>query len=429
MNSSDGSIVGFVQEPNGRGTFGIMYSCLITWFICLWTIFHINIPAVRQPRWIHLIRKLGFMLFGAVSPEWIAAISYTNWRDARQFVKDARRLHSNFYLPMPYGVSLEDVGVNASLEGSQQISAVVQKFRSLPINNWTLVHGFYCVMGGFVITIPDEKGSNKNGDVTFPLNTKQLLWLIQNRYIDPTSVPVEDIEDKSKTNDLAKYIAILQTLWFSFQFIGRIAQSLPITTLEVSTVGYVTCMLPCMFFWWSKPYDVSVPTVLDIPHCWSPTVRKKLQELSQTRGYSFWRTRNLVEYPRVLNFVIMDDHWIGERRNDKYPNWIAAISTGLVFGGIHCAAWNFQFPTEVEKWLWRASSLVLIYVPLFGIWGYWWRKGRPDRAKSHAFWLSFFNVFYAIVRTYLMVEYFIAFRAMQAGTYDTINWLLYLPNF
>ena len=31
----------------------------------------------------------------------------------------------------------------------------------------------------------------------------------------------------------------------------------------------------------------------------------------------------------------------------------------VVFGGIHCAAWNFSFPSKVARWAWRASSLIL----------------------------------------------------------------------
>ena len=79
-----------------------------------------------------------------------------------------------------------------------------------------------------------------------------------------------------------------------------------------------------------------------------------------------------MEYPRVLTFVITDDHWTLEKENDKYPSWTVAISTGLVFGGIHRAAWNFHFSTEVQRWQWRTSVFVHIYVPLLGIYSCWW---------------------------------------------------------
>ena len=32
--------------------------------------------------------------------------------------------------------------------------------------------------------------------------------------------------------------------------------------------------------------------------------------------------------------------------------WLA----NFCYGGIHAAAWNDHFPSEVEKWLWRSSA-------------------------------------------------------------------------
>jgi hypothetical protein len=47
----------------------------------------------------------------------------------------------------------------------------------------------------------------------------------------------------------------------------------------------------------------------------------------------------------------------------------------LGFGSIFCAAWNFQFPTTVERILWRASSIYMVIYTvvgegLFGLWFY-----------------------------------------------------------
>ncbi|KAJ7923443.1 hypothetical protein B0H13DRAFT_2316392 [Mycena leptocephala] len=37
---------------------------------------------------------------------------------------------------------------------------------------------------------------------------------------------------------------------------------------------------------------------------------------------------------------------------------------GTVFGAIHCAAWNTDFPTAVEMWIWRACSLLIVAIPI-----------------------------------------------------------------
>ena len=33
--------------------------------------------------------------------------------------------------------------------------------------------------------------------------------------------------------------------------------------------------------------------------------------------------------------------------------------TGLIYGGLHCAAWNAPFPTNIEVILWRVSSVMI----------------------------------------------------------------------
>jgi hypothetical protein len=39
-----------------------------------------------------------------------------------------------------------------------------------------------------------------------------------------------------------------------------------------------------------------------------------------------------------------------------------AISTA-VFGGLHCLAWNFEFPTETEPMIWLAVSVASATIP------------------------------------------------------------------
>ena len=36
------------ESPNGRGTMDIIWSCLFTVFICVWTAVHLNVPAPTE---------------------------------------------------------------------------------------------------------------------------------------------------------------------------------------------------------------------------------------------------------------------------------------------------------------------------------------------------------------------------------------------
>lgn len=55
-------------------------------------------------------------------------------------------------------------------------------------------------------------------------------------------LPDEDkqqIDDKSKANDLAKAAVLVQASWMLLQVIGRLGFHLPVTLLEVNTVAHV----------------------------------------------------------------------------------------------------------------------------------------------------------------------------------------------
>src|SRR4051812_1289419 len=100
----------------------------------------------------------------------------------------------------------------------------------------------------------------------YPLDAKQILCLVSKGYINykDVGIPKELIEDKNKGDTLIRIIIVLQILWFSLNAIGRAAQNLAITTLELTTLGFIICTLGTYFFWFHKPLDVRSHMVL---HC------------------------------------------------------------------------------------------------------------------------------------------------------------------
>ncbi len=83
VRASDDEIVhGWVPEPNGRGTWSILWSCLATIFICTWSALHLDVPK-RHGRWYLLFRKLQWMLLAVIAPELILGISANNFFGAR----------------------------------------------------------------------------------------------------------------------------------------------------------------------------------------------------------------------------------------------------------------------------------------------------------------------------------------------------------
>ncbi|KFY95219.1 hypothetical protein V500_02896 [Pseudogymnoascus sp. VKM F-4518 (FW-2643)] len=326
--------VAFVPDGSDRGTISLIWSCLSTWFICLWVIFHINIPAPEDSNLKRIFRQIGFMAFGALAPEYIAAMAYTQRQEAKKLHAQSQNL-----IEIIGSTTNSPVPQRADTDAENQArQTTAETFSRKQVKNWTMKHSWYCVMGGFTITPPEAtKPSVVNGE--------QLLWLLERGHIEMPSITVDDIKDKSKSDSLLKIMAILQVLWFVVQTIARAAQSLPITTLEITTISYIVCMIPVELLWWSKPYNVSCATPLMIKS-WPPGTREKLQELSLIEGFSFYRRRDLVDYPRRINFFHMDERWITS--SNDIPNWAVTIGVAVLFGGTHILGWDFHFPTHLE---------------------------------------------------------------------------------
>ena len=74
----------------------------------------------------------------------------------------------------------------------------------------------------------------------------------------------EEIQDKSKSDGLAKLVVLVQTAWFTGQCLARAIQKLAITELEVVALAYTALNGVMYFFWWHKPLDVQFPVVIDV---------------------------------------------------------------------------------------------------------------------------------------------------------------------
>ena len=109
---------------------------------------------------------------------------------------------------------------------------------------WTLKHGHFLIMGGFHVVEP-------SGRVTI-LTLEMLRKLLE----DPTfeiQTTEEEIADKSKGDALSKIIFIMQSTWFILNCLGRLAQGLDLTHLELTTVALASLNGITFVLWWHKP--------------------------------------------------------------------------------------------------------------------------------------------------------------------------------
>ena len=75
-------------------------------------------------------------------------------------------------------------------------------------------------------------------------------------------MPLESILDKSKADNIAKTLTCIQAFWIIIQSIARVASGLPLTFLEINTLGHVKCAQFMFLFWWDKPLEILYPTLL-----------------------------------------------------------------------------------------------------------------------------------------------------------------------
>ena len=221
---SNGSFVGYVPDPNGRGTPTLILSCLLTLVLCVWSALHLNVPQKGEKVLTALLLYVRWITTGVFAPELVAFTAWRQWCSARLLSKKIACLVSE---------SQTEKGYNHSWKVAA--SSVQRQHK------WTLTHSFYASTGGFAFEIDDADSSNdflpKDCSRRLTLTARGAAILADRGPLP--DIPEADILDKSKTNSLAKSMVIVQALWMLLQVLGRLIAGLPVTLLEVNTVAHV----------------------------------------------------------------------------------------------------------------------------------------------------------------------------------------------
>lgn len=429
-DTSTGRRDGWVSQPNGRGTFDILWSCLFTIFLCTWVSLHLNVPSMHETYRHQFSRKLRWMLQAIIAPEFVLVLAAGQKVEANRSVQDFKTLE----LPSGY-------------------------------EKWTVRHGFYANMGGFVLQPPDS--------AAFPINSKQLHWLIKRRYVDYPTMTAKEVWDKSKADGFQKSLTCLQTGWFIIQILGRVIQHLPITTLEITTLSFVLCTLVMFFQWANKPLDVESPTILES----NKSIAQILLDAGDAANQPYRQT--------PLDFIDnQSPSWLTEVQphlrfrtgpktrplprftNDRFPvigagpDAVFLFFFTMAYCGLHFVAWNFEFPTPLERKLWRSASITIGACAFIfwvcetyqdghrlGRWERWYAKlfhndknGRINTMEKERRNRRFIPVWevivmtpvtlvYTVARTYIVIEVFLSQRSLPIGAFDTVQWSEFVPHF
>jgi hypothetical protein len=256
----------------------------------------------------------------------------------------------------------------------------VKAFRSLRYEKWTMTHAFLADMGGFVLHAEDGM---------FPLNSEQVLYLVEKRHVDVSDVVVEKrvIEDKNKGDKMARFLTVCQILWFSINSVARLIQHLAITTLELTTLGFIICTLGTYFFWAHKPMDILTPITLTlVPNL---TMADILEREGSGAPANKRAPLDFVPRKEWTSWMLYWTYWMNILRKlgiDFHPanrpivkiadDYTPALSPwGLLvlflfhtsYAAVHIAGWNFHFPTQTEATAWHAATIIVM-AAICGCW-------------------------------------------------------------
>ena len=243
--------VSFVKDPDGRGTISLVMSCLLTLLLCVWQALHLNVPKRGDTAWGKFVTNLVWITIGIYAPELVVFTAWRQWSSSKLLSKvveeEAKREMESIASKDgedsqsgQLGVKRKSKEENVLMINAMQTSHQRRKYQ------WSATHSFFASTGGFAIEIDDSQITAKNTSSQFlpsdcprrlTLTARGVALLAQCGLLP--DIPEEEIRDKSKANNLAKALVVLQACWMLVQVIARLVERLPVTLLEVNTVAHV----------------------------------------------------------------------------------------------------------------------------------------------------------------------------------------------
>ncbi|RPB06329.1 hypothetical protein P167DRAFT_497821 [Morchella conica CCBAS932] len=384
----------YVRSPMGRGTMDLMFTCVITLSLCVWTAIHPNIEA-RDTYMARLRRKALYVVLGLFSPEIVMSQAFHEWREARNL---RGWLHRE---------TAKEILENA-----------VEKAADL---------------GGFPYRAYEQT-----------ISAHGLMALIRNKVVDPMRLLElrADIKDKGKSDLLAKVLVCAQAVWMMMNCLLRKAAGLPITVIELNVIVHVMSMIAIYACWWNKPHDAGMPIPLnnlleDQAVCSLLFMRdnsRRSRLMAPIEGTPTALRRGEGEKIRAIKDITRLPDMFEFNRSLV----VVLIPLCLIYGGIHASLWNAYFPTPIERWLWRISACI-VGIPGLGIcvqaWAGLLSKYREqlreviDVPLAGAIVVTVLSVIvYCGARAFILVETFICLRSLPEGAYKTVRWEEFWPH-
>jgi hypothetical protein len=186
-------------------------------------------------------------------------------------------------------------------------------------------------------------------------------------------------------NNPHRALTTIQVLWFSITSVARVVQNIGLTTLELTTLGFIFCMLVTSYCWRHKPCDILRPIILQTDTkiadillqagdaARTPYRRTPLDFVNREEWCISLLWAYYVQLLRLLRLSIFCREIKGRPLN-RLPNvnwpplnlsgtlWYGLVT--FIYSALFLLGWNFSFPTDTERLLWRIAGIVTITFPV-----------------------------------------------------------------
>ena len=251
--------VAWYSAPNYRGTWDLIVSCVLTLIICVWSALHLNVPAKTSKLRERNTRRLRWVMLGIFAPEVVISTAFAQYLTAR-WLRNEIRADINYRNKDKVGLFPCDSETAAPISESfdlyrksltssqpQQVNDSISGKNS---EEWGMSQCYFAVMGGIVVETGDYIENKPLLSISAE-GVRLLSFLDRLPHIKDC-----EVRDKSKADGLAKFLVVLQAGWMIIQCIARVQQDLPITLLEINTIGHVICAFALYLLWWNKPLEI-----------------------------------------------------------------------------------------------------------------------------------------------------------------------------
>jgi hypothetical protein len=340
-------------------------------------------------------------------------------------------------------------------------------------------------MGGFML-------HGCPGRLDHPLTPDELVFLVQKGYIDVPSITKREIDDKSKSDVVSKGITVVQTGWFVMHCLARRIRRLPVAELELVTLAFAVTNTLTYLFWWNKPLNsectvpiglkklmsaedwqecmrfIQIPEILDNG---TPAIEVEMKlsigkeggasEMGhamegagdETDGAATYEKKHPAKDERCWPIFMFESartspsrEWhlrtTKKRVHRQYSgflpphqlleSFLIGGASAVTFGGIHCIAWSFTFPSHAEQIIWRVCCIIIMGVPvllavIFGLSMLFWKSLRPLRPVVREV-VDSTRYVYILARVIMIVIALIALRSLSPGVSEAVSWATFIPH-